>query len=88
LRSANFSVREANITDIRYDADRRPSKEKIEDLDQCKWVKEGLNVIINGSTGAGKSWVACALGVCACNNFYSGKYIRLPQLLNELVFAR
>lgn len=88
LRSANFSVREANITDIRYDADRKLSKDKIEDLARCTWIRDGLNVIITGSTGAGKSWIACALGVCACNNFYSVRYVRLPQLLDELALAR
>jgi len=88
LRSANFSAKEANIIDIRYDADRNLNKAKIEDLAMCKWVRDGLNVIITGSTGAGKSWIACALGVCACNNFYSVRYLRLPQLLDELALAR
>ncbi len=88
LRSAHFSVHEANITDVRYDADRNLDKAKIEDLAKCRWIKEGLNVIITGSTGAGKSWLACSLGVCACNNFYSVRYIRLPQLLDELALAR
>jgi len=88
LRSAGFSIHEANIADVRYDADRNLSKDKIEELTQCKWIKEGLNVIITGSTGAGKSWLACALGVCACNNFFSVRYIRLPRLLDELALAR
>lgn len=88
LRSAGFSMHEANIADIRYDADRNLDKGKIEELTQCKWVYEGLNVIITGSTGAGKSWLSCALGVCACNNFYSVRYIRLPKLLDELALAR
>ena len=88
LRSANFSVREANICDIHYDADRKLDKAKMAELAQCKWIDEGLNVIITGSTGAGKSWVACSLGVCACNRFYSVKYVRLPGLLDDLALAR
>jgi len=88
LRSANLSAREANIADIRYDADRGLDRGKMEEIAQCKWIKEGLNVIITGSTGAGKSWIACSIGVCACNNFFSVKYKRLPQLLDELALAR
>ena len=88
LRSANLSARDANIIDIRYDADRKLNKAKIEELASCKWIRDGLNVIITGSTGAGKSWISCALGVCACNNFYTVRYIRLPQLLDELALAR
>lgn len=88
LRSANFSVHEANITDVCYDADRQLDREKIEDLARCTWIRDGLNLILTGSTGAGKSWLACALGVCACNNFYSVRYVRLPQLLDELALAK
>ena len=88
LRSANFSAREANIADVRYEPDRKLDREKIEDLSRCRWIQDGLNVIITGSTGTGKSWLACALGVCACNNFYSVRYARLPQLLDELALAK
>ena len=88
LRSANFSAHEANITDVRYDADRALDRSKIEDLARCAWIRDGFNVIITGSTGAGKSWLACALGVAACNNFYSVRYARLPQLLDTLALAR
>lgn len=88
LRNAGFSLTQANVADIRYDADRNLDKGKIEELAQCKWIKDALNVIITGSTGAGKSWLSCALGVCACNNFFSVKYIRLPRLLDELALAR
>lgn len=30
----------------------------------------------------------CALGMAACRNFYTVKYTRLPDLLNELAVAR
>ena len=88
LRSANFSAREANIADICYDADRKLNREKIEELARSTWIRDSLNIIITGSTGTGKSWLACALGVCACNNFYSVRYTRLPNLLDELAMAR
>ena len=88
LRSANFSISEANIQDVRYDVDRKLDKAKIEELARCKWVKDKLNVIVTGSTGAGKSWLSCALGVCACNQFYSVRYARLPSILDELAVAR
>lgn len=88
LRAANFSLREANITDLYYDVDRNLDRCRIEELSQCTWIRDGLNLIITGSTGAGKSWLACALGVCAANNFYTVRYARLPQLLDDLTLAR
>lgn len=38
----------------------------------------------HGASGAGKSWIACALGVAACNAFFSVRYVRLPEMLDEL----
>ena len=37
---------------------------------------------------AGKTYLACALGMAANRNFYNTKYIRLPDLLVELAMAR
>ena len=40
------------------------------------------------AAGAGKSYLGCAFGVAACRNFYSVKYIRLSELMNDLAVAR
>jgi len=88
LRSADFSIHEANIIDVRYDADRKLERAKIEELARCDWIRDALNLIITGSTGAGKSWLACALGVAAANNFHTVRYARLPQLLDSLALAK
>ena len=46
-------------------------------------------MILLGATGAGKTYLACALGTAACrSSVLSPKYIRLPDLLNELAVAR
>jgi DNA replication protein DnaC len=44
--------------------------------------------MIMGASGNGKSYLACAFGVAACRNYYTVKYIRLPDLLDELTVAR
>jgi DNA replication protein DnaC len=41
-----------------------------------------------GSTGVGKSWVACALGNQAARSGFSVRYQRLSRLLDELALAR
>jgi DNA replication protein DnaC len=38
-------------------------------------------------SGNGKTYIACALGIAACRNFIKVRYIRLPELLNELAVA-
>jgi len=84
LRQAGFSDPEANIADVRYDADRKLDRTKLIELSNCTWIRGHRNVVITGASGAGKSWIACALGVAACNAFFSVRYVRLPEMLDEL----
>jgi DNA replication protein DnaC len=39
---------------------------------------------VSASTGAGKSWLACALAQYACRRGYSAVYQRVPRLQEEL----
>lgn len=53
-----------------------------------KGVKQSGNVLILGATGVGKTYFACALGVAANHNFYTVKYVRLPDILTEISLVR
>jgi DNA replication protein DnaC len=54
----------------------------------CDWIGEHWNRIVTGPTGAGKSYVACALGQKACREGYRVEYPRVPRLLPELHLAK
>ena len=41
-----------------------------------------------GAAGSGKSYLACAFGMEACKQFFSVRFIRLPELLTDLAIAR
>ena len=43
---------------------------------------------MEGASGSGKTYLSNALGNSACRNFMSVRYIRLPELLNDLVIAK
>lgn len=43
---------------------------------------------VNEITGSGKTYLACAFGMEACKQYYSVKYVRLPDLLLDLQAAR
>jgi DNA replication protein DnaC len=85
---ADFPICGACIEDIEYRCDRKLNREQIMQLATCTYVGEKRNVIILGATGSGKTYISCALGMTACRRFFSVKYIRLPELLNELSVAR
>jgi DNA replication protein DnaC len=88
IKKAGFDQPEASIADIDFNSGRKLNKSLIERLAACEYVAQKHNVIILGATGSGKSYMACALGMAACKQFYSVKYIRLPELLAELAIAR
>src|SRR5215469_6876055 len=88
IRSADFPISGACVEDIEYRADRKLDRDQILQFGTCAYIGERRNIIILGATGAGKTYLACALGMSACRQFYSVKYIRLPDLLDELSVAR
>ena len=88
IQNASLSESGACLENIEYSADRKLDKGQITSLATCNYIQEKHNIIILGAAGAGKSYLACAFGVAACRNFYAAKYIRLPELLNDLAVAR
>jgi len=88
INDAKFDQSQACIADINYSMKRKLDKVQISRLSSCTYIEDKHNVIIMGATGAGKSYLACALGMEACKQFYSVKYIRLPDLLTDLAIAR
>jgi DNA replication protein DnaC len=88
IRKANFSLPGACLEDVEYREDRRLDKAVITRLGTCCYVEEYHNIIILGATGSGKTYLANAFGITACRNFYSVRYVRIPELLAELAVAR
>lgn len=88
IRKADLQFTQACIEDIEYHADRKLDKAQIARLSTCTYIQEKHNIIILGASGAGKTYLSCAFGIAACRNFYTVKYIRLPDLLNDLAIAR
>jgi len=64
------------------------NKELILKLASGTYIQACHNIILKGPTGSGKSFMATAFGISACRQFYNVKYIRLPELLDELTLAK
>lgn len=88
IRNAGYAIPGASIEDIEYLPERKLDKAQILRLASCTYIQEAHNIILLGATGVGKTYLACALGMAANRNFYTSKYIRLPDLLVEIALAR
>jgi DNA replication protein DnaC len=88
IQDATLDQPQAHIADINYTAQRKLDPALIARLAACTYIAEQHNIIILGATGSGKSYLSCAFGIEACKQFYSVKYIRLPDLLTDLAIAR
>ena len=88
IKNAGFDQLEASIIDINYTSGRRLNKELIHRLATCEYIAEYRNIFMTGATGSGKTYMACAFGMEACKQYYTVKYVRLPDLLLDLQSAR
>jgi DNA replication protein DnaC len=88
LRDAKLKLSSACVEDLKYDASRELDKAQIRQLGSCRWVAEHQNVLITGSTGTGKTYLACALAQQACRKGHRAIYRRASRLFSELALAR
>lgn len=88
IKKADYAITNACVEDIEYHPDRKLDKAQITRLATCNYVQEYHNIIILGATGSGKTYLSCAFGMAASRNFYTVKYVRLPDLLSELAISR
>lgn len=88
INKADFRYSSACIEGIEYHADRKLDRAQIERLSLCEYIADQHNIVIMGATGSGKTYLANAFGIAACRNYYTVKYVRLPDLLDELAIAR
>ena len=83
MRLARFRE-QAVMEDLEISAKRGLERKQVLYLAEGKWISERLNTIITGPTGAGKTYLSCALGNAACRNGYSVLYFPLSRLLEKL----
>ena len=87
IRNAEFRYPNACMESIEYHPDRKLDKGQMLEFSTCRYISDDHHIILKGASGNGKTYIACALGIAACRNFIKVRYVRLPDLLNELAVA-
>jgi DNA replication protein DnaC len=87
LKAARLKQK-ANIAQIDYKPERNLDKNQMLKLQTCDWIRKKRDILITGPTGAGKSFIACALGFQACVNEYKTLYVTANKLFDKLLYAK
>ena len=88
LHNARLSIPNATVEGIEYYEDRKLSRKDFTLLSTCRYIEDEHHIIFKGASGNGKTYLACALGEAACRKHLSVRYIRMPELLDELCYAK
>ena len=80
IKGAKFRYQNADKQNLYYDK-RGFDKKKINELCTLQFVKNNTNLVFEGSTGSGKTFLSNVIGREACKKLLKTRYIRLPDLL-------
>ena len=87
VKNARFRYK-ASVEDIIFDASRNIDKTKLMRLFDCSFIEKGESLLITGSTGVGKSYLATALGYQACIEGFRVMYFNTARLFAKLKMAK
>lgn len=87
IKNAKFRY-QASVEQVDYIAKRSLDKVQMLRLSSCEWIKRKQTIIISGSTGLGKSFLASALGHQACQHGYKVYYRNCSKLFDQLKMAK
>lgn len=69
-------------------ADRNLSKTTWNTLLEGRYLQDGSNILVTGSTGTGKSWLSCALGYQACMMGIKTRYFSMHRFVEAILMAK
>lgn len=87
IKRASFR-QHAHLEAFDFSISRGLDKKQIADLGTLRFLNDGLNLIISGPTGVGKSYLATAIGNHACRHSKSVIFFRLNTLIEKFSLER
>lgn len=87
IKAANFDVIKT-FEDYSFDEIEIPSSITVDNIKSGKFIEMKENLILYGSVGTGKSHMATAVGIEACNQGKKVRFYRTAALVNALIEAK
>lgn len=87
IKNARFRYKAA-VEDMYYQKDRNIDRNLMMRFTECGFIDKHENILITGSTGIGKSYIASAIGHHACSMGYKVIYYSVPKLFARLKMAK
>jgi DNA replication protein DnaC len=87
LKQANFEVMKT-FEDYSFENVQIPKSITLEELQEGRFLGKKENLILYGPVGTGKTHMATAIGIAACNREKKVRFYRTATLVNELVEAK
>lgn len=88
IRKARFPIPTATIAELDYREGRGINRTRMRRYAAHDWSADPVNLLIHSPTGGGKTYLACAIGIAACQNQHEVIYTRMDELARRLVIAR
>ena len=88
IKNVRFAIPSAHMEGIEYHEDRRLDKGQLDRFAGGDYIEKGHHIILKGASGNGKTYICNALGNAACRAFKTVRYIRMPELLDDLSVAK
>ena len=80
IRRAGLRYPQADLRRVDRVDERGLDRHVLAQLGTCSFIERQQNVVFQGFTGSGKSYLGCALAKQACQHRIRAHYIRMPDL--------
>lgn len=87
LKNARFRYK-ASLEELNFQTERNIDRNQLMRFGECSFINKNENILITGSTGIGKSYIASAIGHQACSLGFKVAYHNTSKLMGKLKIAK
>lgn len=87
IKTARFPARKS-LDDFDFLAAPSLGKAQVLELARCEWIEKRESLVLMGNPGTGKTHIATALGICACQRGLATRFFTATGLINAMLEAR